>query len=283
MMRKVALVLLLSLAVAGGAFAANPSLSAGGGGMNVLNSGRQVVWSEPPNLEGLIASSEVIGDFGLETEIANDFTIPWSSGGIYIARWWGGYYNGNGCGDIGVATNWNLRLYDDNGCAPGSLLQEFIGQHTNETFVHCQAGSYPIFQYEASVSFSILSDTRYWFSSQASSHGFPPQVGRLASASVVGCESMFRSAYFSFPDWTWSLDVFGLDFEASQEFDDFGDIPEYGACCVGDQGECHTVTEDHCADLGGEWYGELVDCHWDPCEITPVEDSSWGRIKAQYR
>ena len=77
MMRKVALVLALSLVVAGGALAVNPSLMAGGAGPHQqYDSGRpDVVWSEPPDVE---RSDRVVGshpDIGLESEIANDFVL----------------------------------------------------------------------------------------------------------------------------------------------------------------------------------------------------------------
>jgi hypothetical protein len=217
-MRKVALVLVLGFIAAGGALAVNPSLMAGGGGtQNVLNSGRDVVWSEPPDLEGLIASSEVIGQFALETEIANDFFIDHDVS-ITLARWWGGYYNNNGCSDIGVATHWNLRFYDDGGCVPLSVLSETLGRSVGETFVYCQADLYPVFEYVGCVQLSIAGNTLYWFGAQASDHTFPPQCGRIASAMVVGCDSVFKSAYFSYPDWTPGIDVFGAAFDASQEF-----------------------------------------------------------------
>jgi hypothetical protein len=224
-MRKVALVLVLSCVAAGGALAVNPSLSAGGGGMNVLDTGRTVVWSEPPNLDGLIASSEVIGQFALETELANDFFLPgdyW----IAIARWWGGYYNNNGCSDIGVATNWNLRFYDDGGCVPLNTISETMGVFANETFVYCQGGFYPIFKYEdTALSLQLQANTLYWFSAQAADHAFPPQCGRVASADVVGCDTVFKSAYFSYPDWTPGIDVFGVAFDASQEFEEYHIVP----------------------------------------------------------
>ncbi len=217
-MRKVALVLVLSCVAGGGALAVNPSIMAGGEGtQNVLDSGRDPVWSEPPDLEGLIASSEVIGQVGLETEIANDFYIDHDEY-ISIARWWGGYYNNNGCSDIGYGTNWNLRLYDDLGCVPGSVLSETLGLSVIEAFVYCQAGLYPVFEYWACVEFWVAGNTLYWFGAQASDHTFPPQVGRVASAGVVGCDSVFKSAYFSYPDWTPGIDVFGVAFDASQEF-----------------------------------------------------------------
>ncbi len=222
MMRKVALVLVLGFIAAGGALAINPILSGGGGGSsNVLNSGRNVVWSEPPDLEGLIASSEVIGQFGLETEIANDFYVARDTD-VGLARWWGGYYNNNGCGDIGVATNWNLRFYDDGGCVPLSVLAETVGALANETNIYCQGGLYPIFEYnDYTICIYATANTLYWFSAQASDHAYPPQCGRVASASVVGCDSVFKSAYFSYPDWTPSIDVFGFSFDASQEFENY--------------------------------------------------------------
>jgi hypothetical protein len=219
-MKKFAFVLALSFVVAGSALAINPSLNAGGGGMNVVESGRSVVWSEPANLDGLIASSEVIAQFGLETEIANDFFLT-ANNTITIARWWGGYYNNNGCSDIGIATNWNLRFYDDGGCVPLTTLSETLGAFANETFVYCQGGFYPIFKYEVATSVPVTGNTLYWFGAQAADHAFPPQCGRIASASVVGCDTVFKSAYFSFPDWTPGIDVFGVAFDASQEFENF--------------------------------------------------------------
>ncbi len=226
-MRKVALVLVLSFVATGGALAVNPSLMAGGGGtQNVLNSGRDTYWSEPPDLEGLIASSEVIGQFGLETEIANDFYLTQNA--TVWAVWWGGYYNNNGCGDIGVATNWNLRYYDDGGCVPLNTVSEGLGAYANENFVYCQGGFYPIFRYTADVCCAVLANTLYWFGAQAADHAFPPQVGRVASAGVVGCDSVFKSAYFSYPDWTPGIDVFGVAFDASQEF-------ELGICGIATQ------------------------------------------------
>ncbi len=219
-MRKVALVLALSFAATGGALAINPTLSGGGGGSsNVLNSGRDIVWSEPPDLEGLIASSEVIGQFALETELANDFYLTYDTVLCY-ARWWGGYYNNNGCSDNGYGMNWNLRFYDDAGCVPLATVTEYLGAWANETNVYCQGGFYPIFRYTAELSpVPIIANTLYWFSAQAADHAFPPQVGRIASASVVGCDTVFKSAYFSYPDWTPSVDVFGVAFDASQEFE----------------------------------------------------------------
>ena len=226
MMRKVALALVLSLAFAGGVLAVDPSLSVGGGGMNVLDgSGRDVVWAEPPNLDGLIASSEVIGDLGLESEIATDFVLTFDTS-IGFVRWWGGYYNGNGCGEIGVATHWNLRLYDDAGCVPNQLIAEFLAVNSNEVSIGCQAGAFPMFEYWTWIDCTtFFAGNLYWFSAQASSHTFPPQVGRLAAAGVTNCESVFRSAFFGFPDWVATIDVFGISVDFSQRFENICNTP----------------------------------------------------------
>ena len=225
-MKKFAFVLALSFVVAGAAFAANPSLIAGGqsGTHNIVGSGRDVCWSEPVDLEGLIASSEIIAQFGLETEIANDFYFT-SNQTISLARWWGGYYNNNGCGDQGVATSWNLKFYDDGGCMPATMVASYPNSFANETSVYCQGGFYPIFKYEVSVSFAATANTLYWFGCNATDHAFPPQCGRVASAGIVGCDSVFKSAYFSYPDWTPAIDVFGVAFDASQEFECGGGSP----------------------------------------------------------
>jgi hypothetical protein len=225
-MKKIAFVVAMSFVVAGSALAINPSLMAGGGGtQNVVNSGRDIVWSEPVDLEGLIASSEVIGSVGLETELANDFFLT-ADNVIDLARWWGGYWNNNGCGDIGYATNWNLRFYDDGGCVPLTVLAEYLGAFANETNVYCQGGFYPIFKYEVAVSFPVSANTLYWFGAQAADHVFPPQCGRVAAGLVTGCDSVFKSVYFSYPDWTPGIDVFGVAFDASQEFG-AGEVPTH--------------------------------------------------------
>jgi hypothetical protein len=223
MMRKVALVLALSLVVAGNALAINPSLSAGGAGPHQqYDSGRpEAVWSEPPDVNGLIASSEEIPDVGLESEIANDFVLA-ADDYICVARWWGGYFNGSGCGEVGYGTSWNLRFYDDGGCVPNNVIYETVGAYTNETSIGCQAGAFPMFEYEAVVSVQLIGGNLYWFAAQCSGHVFPPQVGRLAAMEVTNCESVFKSAFFAFPDWVSAIYLFGVSVDFSQEFQNWG-------------------------------------------------------------
>jgi hypothetical protein len=57
----------------------------------------------------------------------------------------------------------------------------------------------------------------------------------------------------------------------------------FGACCFPD-GTCEIHTVVGCAEAGGEWMGLGVNCYPDPCEEpTPVEQTTWGRLKQRYR
>jgi hypothetical protein len=218
LMKKFAFVLALSMVVAGSAFAVDPILSAGGGGNNPLevDPTGTVCWSQAPNLDGLIGSSEVISAFALETELANDFLV---GAGPFLdaARWWGGYYN-YAPGDP-LVTSFNLRFYDDAGCVPGSILCEYvIPSNANETFIYNQGGLFPVYEYNDLVCCPVAGDVLYWFGAQAGDHPFPPQWGRIEAAGGVQlCDTVFKGAIFSFPDWTPAVDVFGVSFDAAQE------------------------------------------------------------------
>ena len=57
--------------------------------------------------------------------------------------------------------------------------------------------------------------------------------------------------------------------------------PGVGACCIGT--ECFVRTEADCAQQLGSYQGDGTTCDPDPCVPIPVEQTTWGRIKAQYR
>jgi len=245
-MKKFAFVLALSLVVAGSALAVTPTLNVPGtGGHQQYNSTPRntVVWSEPADLLGTIASSETITDFSLVTEIANDFVLT-ADNTICLARWWGGYYANDGlsyCTFPPFGVPWNLRFYGDAGCFPDdfNVVYELLSAPTSEVSIGCMSDLFPLFQYEATVSVPITANNLYWFGAQTTNHGFPPQAGRLSSVSVINCEACFKSAYFAFPNWTPSTDVFGAAYDFSQEFE---------------------------ADCG-----------------TPTNSTTWGAIKGLYR
>ena len=206
-MKKLALVLSLSMVLVGMAMAEVPTAFGPAPGGTSIGSGREVCWSEPPDPAGSIGSSEVIGAFALETEIANDFFFGGDSN-VTMARWWGGFWNGDP-----INVNWNLRIYDDGGCVPGAVLAEWLNVPSNQTPVD----TYYVWNY--GITFAALGSTLYWFGAQAADHAFPPQCGRLATLLITQCDSVFKSVYFGYPDWTPAGDVFGYGYEASQEFE----------------------------------------------------------------
>lgn len=57
--------------------------------------------------------------------------------------------------------------------------------------------------------------------------------------------------------------------------------PPFGACCIGS--DCIIEISGICAEMGGTFQGVGTSCNPNPCPVTPVEQSSWGRIKLQYR
>jgi hypothetical protein len=214
-MKKLAFVLALGL-VAGVASAEDyPILSAGGGGMNPLDYDRTIIWEDTPNLDGLIGSSEQILEFGLESELANDFLIE-VPGPVCKWTWWGGYYNYTP-GDPLVEC-WILRVYFDGGCVPlDPPAYEWVAGG-NETFIYDQGG-FPVYEYW-DCNCIEFEPNLYWLGVVACDHPFPPQWGRLAADIVQLCDTVFKSAYFAFPDWLPAIDVFGQPYDASQRMED---------------------------------------------------------------
>ena len=212
-MKKFAFVLALSMVFAGAVLAEEqPVLMHAGPGGGTYDSDRAVVWSDPPDPAGNIGSSEIILDFQLESELANDFIIETETT-ICLWRWWGGYWNGY----AGPAVNYVVvRIYDDGGCVPMNTLAEVqlnAGDFTETVFE-----AEPLFEYEALVDFPVAANL-YWFGVQGE-HAFPPQWGRLAAQTIQVCDSVFKSAYFAYPDWVPAYTVFGADYDASQEMED---------------------------------------------------------------
>jgi hypothetical protein len=222
-MKKLLFSIGLFVLAASSAYTTEPARFSYGPGGNPLPPNRDIFWSEPPDLEGLLGSSEQILDFGLETELANDFLVDRDLT-ITLARWWGGYYNYTP-GDP-LVTSFNLRFYAETDCLPGDLLREVVvPDNAHETFIYDQGG-YPIYEYHHAFIFEVIGEQTYWFVAQAGDHPFPPQWGRLQAAEHVNCDAAFRSAYFSYPDWIIACDlppIHPCDF--SQEFEDDTAVP----------------------------------------------------------
>ena len=113
-----------------------------------------------------------------------------------------------------------MGLPADFGVRDSDLTEIVIPNNAHETFVYEQDGCAIVYEYWYDVNVPVSGGVRTWFGAQGGDHPFPPQWGRISTLEVVGCESMFKSAFFSCPDWTPLSEVPGiysfLDF--SQEF-----------------------------------------------------------------
>jgi hypothetical protein len=58
--------------------------------------------------------------------------------------------------------------------------------------------------------------------------------------------------------------------------------PPTGACCL-PGGGCLVADEASCAALSGSYLGDQTGCVPSPCHPTPVQPTTWGRIKASFR
>ena len=58
--------------------------------------------------------------------------------------------------------------------------------------------------------------------------------------------------------------------------------PPMGACCFAD-GTCQWLLDYDCYGAGGDFQGVGTWCDPNPCEPVPVEETTWGKIKSQYR
>ena len=233
-----------------------------------------VMWSEPPDLNGMILSSEQILMYGLETELANDF-VP-TGPTITHVTWWGGYYNNSTPCLPGILTpGFNLRFYEDAGWVPGNLIADLPITQFTEEYVGCQDDGYPMYKWGAYVNVNLVAGNLYWFSAQIKDHPYPPLGGRLASMGVVASESVFKSAYFGYPDWTPVSEVTGIAFDASQEFE--SGVVEYPeACCFPDE-HCEFLIARQCSAWGGQPHGPGTVCDPNPCRVSeapPVGDET---------
>jgi hypothetical protein len=204
---------------------------------------REVCWSQPYSSSATAVSSEYISATGLESRVANDFSVTTDYTTIQHVTWWGQYYNYSS--NMPDATTFNLFWYTDPqmSCSPGELLCVYtIPNNAGETVVVAPA----VFVYGADLNIDCCFDANalYWFVVQCGDHRSVPgagQWGRKGAESIVLCESMIVSVYFGIPTWT-PLSALGIsDYDASQEFD------------------CLT------------------------CGIVPTLKTTWGGIKALYR
>ena len=158
--------------------------------------------------------------------VANDFLID-EDRTLRTVRWWGGYYYDNApCEPGPEPLGFYVRVYLEADCLPSPpryhrpVAEYFVEGTAGETYVGCQGELYPLYRYEADIDFPASGGTRYFLCVQmVLAQLEPPLWGRLAAASVTGCEcAIFTNAYLD--DWCLPISViYGISLDASQEFE----------------------------------------------------------------
>lgn len=220
---------------------------------------QEVIWSQPSKDSGSKISSEDIPAYALRSEVANDFSNP-SDAVVTKVSWWGGPYR---IPDGSEPTFFNIYVYDDNSCKPGNQIDAYLDVVATPTQTGTDPGGLAIYRYEANVSFPITGGETYWISVQAAAHDNPPQWGRQEGTTVQGCESMIRSDYFGFPDWTVCSVPAHHPWDASEEIEIH--TPTIEACCIAQYGLCEMVLPDSCTAHGGTPQGPGSFCIPNPC------------------
>jgi hypothetical protein len=58
-------------------------------------------------------------------------------------------------------------------------------------------------------------------------------------------------------------------------------VPDIGGCCEPGDDDCFLKSRQDCEEDGGTYLGDGVTCFPDPCNVVPIETSTWGKIKAR--
>lgn len=224
---------------------------------------RDVLYSQPADLNDGKITSEIISQYGLETEVADDFVLTRSAVVTNVVSW-GGYYNWEP-GDPPI-TGLNIRFFDSNGHVPGIVIDEYLGTPLDDEFVGYDGFGYPTYRYETAVAFPARAVVHYWLVVQACDHTFPPQWGRqLHGAHIHWDAGVFRSEFFSYPNWTGICSDLMYDCDSSFELQGVGGTGD--ACCFADA-TCILLDPDDCVRYGGYPQGEGVPCDPNPCSVT---------------
>jgi hypothetical protein len=218
-MKNYAFVLAFSMVLAGLSMAAEPEILLPGPGGDPGGYDREVLWLDNPDFSANTGSSEIIGEFALETEIANDFIVEVEVTPRKLT-WWGTYWNGFEGTPTGAG--FNIRRYNDAGCIPEPTPTHeciLVGNDCCEALAD-GGDMFSQYIYEHCGEGQQLAPGLYWISIQMADHTFPPQWGRLGADQTQICDSAFRSEYFAYPEWVPAPDVFGDLYDASMMLED---------------------------------------------------------------
>jgi hypothetical protein len=167
-----------------------------------------VVWDNGMWYENLLTAQIESDPAGLDSEPADDFMFDVDQL-VNDVHWIGGYYNGPpNDGDF----DWRVTFYNDDGTGtrPGAVFAtwDFPNAQVNETFIEYTNPSDP--DYGAYYSYSVtlpttltfIAGTKYWISIQGLGDTAPQSGWGIHSDQILLHEAVFRSVYFSLPDWT---------------------------------------------------------------------------------
>lgn len=188
-----------------------------GPGGNPADINREALWLDNPDFDTITGSSEVMSEYYLETEIANDFILELDAT-IRKVTWWGSYWNSFDGTPTG--TGFNLRFYMDLNCLPeeAPFLEYLLPGNVCCEELASDGDQYSQYVYEYCLEVPLPAGL-YWFSAQMADHEFPPQWGRLGADMTQICDSAFRSEYFAYPEWVPYPSIPVL-YDASQMFED---------------------------------------------------------------
>lgn len=183
-----------------------------------IRSATQPICTQPVVLEEVKVVSEISAAGAIETEVANECSIP-AEGRIVKVTWWGGWVDGVPPGE--PTLDFNLRFYEDAGCQPGALIQEYLNVTPTSVAVGTDGLGYPTYRYEMVVDFSFGPGV-LWTAPQAIIDFYPPQHGRQGNGGDLAkllCDSAYRNPSGGYPEWTPVAAVIGRSWEASQEIE----------------------------------------------------------------
>jgi hypothetical protein len=144
-----------------------------------------LVWSQLPNCEGDIWSSQSDLVYPFDSKVADDFLFTSEPGAIGIARWWIGWWNP---GNYAAPSSFNIFIYNDLNCRPGNLVAQW---NIPLADAHEDAGCLVILpsrEYWAELNppFQPVVNQHYWIVFQPVLV-YPPQTGMVTCTSQALC------------------------------------------------------------------------------------------------
>lgn len=224
-------------------------------GLDAFDCDGDVAYEQLPNGTSVASSQDDIC-YPFTSETADDFVADGST--LTAIGWWGRFWNGSPEPIEAI----RFSIYADDAGRPGTLLE------TTDVTDYDESPGKPIRYCAAIPPFTGDAGSRYHLSIQAVTC-YPPQWG-WATGAGNGRSAHFRSELFDVPEWVAAEEIFPGPYEMAMVLH----AEPLELCCHPD-GTCTKVPIGTCDG------GVVTDCM--ACSSTPVERTTFGRIKALYR